>query len=75
MRLDSLFLWLQSAVGLELWSMSDDILFDNFIVTDDKEVADKWAKDSFELKKAQELAGSGSAVSTESANQDNASAV
>jgi calnexin len=31
------------AIGLELWSMSDGILFDNFIITDDKAVADQWA--------------------------------
>uniref|UniRef100_T1H0Q5 Calnexin n=1 Tax=Megaselia scalaris TaxID=36166 RepID=T1H0Q5_MEGSC len=32
-----------SAVGIEIWSMSDDILFDNLIITDDvefKEIAD-----------------------------------
>lgn len=34
----------QSAVGLELWSMSPDILFDNFIITNDKYVADQWAE-------------------------------
>merc|ERR1712226_497432 len=33
------------AVGLELWSMSDEIMFDNFIITDDKVVADEWAAD------------------------------
>ena len=37
----------QAAVGLELWSMTPDILFDNFIITSDKSVADKWASDRY----------------------------
>lgn len=37
----------QAAVGLELWSMTPDILFDNFIITNDKSVADKWASDRY----------------------------
>merc|ERR1719454_1468003 len=43
------------ALGLELWSMSADIMFDNFIVTDDKSVADQWAADTWELKHTQEV--------------------
>lgn len=39
------------AVGLELWSMTSDIYFDNFIITAEKEVADRWAADSWGLKK------------------------
>lgn len=39
------------ALGLELWSMTSDIYFDNFIVTSQKEVADRWASDSWGLKK------------------------
>ncbi|XP_051983428.1 calmegin-like [Xyrauchen texanus] len=39
------------AVGLELWSMTSDIYFDNFIITPEKEVADRWAADSWGLKK------------------------
>uniref|UniRef100_A0A8C6T3W0 Calmegin n=1 Tax=Neogobius melanostomus TaxID=47308 RepID=A0A8C6T3W0_9GOBI len=39
------------AIGLELWSMTSDIYFDNFIVTSHKEVADRWASDSWGLKK------------------------
>ncbi|XP_076150173.1 calmegin [Alosa pseudoharengus] len=39
------------AVGLELWSMTSDIYFDNFIVTSEKAVADRWASDSWGLKK------------------------
>ncbi|XP_017319916.2 calmegin isoform X2 [Ictalurus punctatus] len=39
------------AVGLELWSMTSDIYFDNFIISADKEVVDRWAADSWGLKK------------------------
>lgn len=46
--------------------MSDNILFDNFIITDDKEVADNYAADSWELKHFQELSGGGSGVSVNS---------
>jgi len=38
------------AVGLELWSMSDNIFFDNMIITDDKSVADQWAAETFDLR-------------------------
>ncbi|XP_009067527.1 PREDICTED: calmegin isoform X2 [Acanthisitta chloris] len=40
-----------SAVGLELWSMTSDIYFDNFILCSEKEVADRWAADGWGLKK------------------------
>ncbi|XP_071411812.1 calmegin isoform X1 [Pithys albifrons albifrons] len=40
-----------SAIGLELWSMTSDIYFDNFIICSDKEVADRWAADGWGLKK------------------------
>jgi calnexin len=49
-----------SALGLELWSMSDDILFDNFIFTDDKRVADDWTEQTWTIKHQQELIGSSS---------------
>ncbi|KAK4002880.1 calnexin isoform X2 [Daphnia magna] len=39
------------AIGLELWSMSDNILFDNFIITDDKTVSEQWAAETFDLKR------------------------
>lgn len=38
------------AVGVELWSMSDGIYFDNILVTDLEDIADQWAKDTFDLK-------------------------
>ena len=53
----------QGAVGVELWSMSDDIVFDNFIITDSKSVADIWATDTWEVKHLQEMSGGPSAVS------------
>nr|BAB40783.1 calcium-binding protein Calnexin [Halocynthia roretzi] len=39
------------ALGLELWSMSDSIMFDNFIITNDKAVADDYARQTWEFKK------------------------
>jgi len=53
----------KSALGFELWSVSDDILFDNIIITDEKGVADDWAKQTWVIKYEQELAGTASAVS------------
>nr|CAD7443778.1 unnamed protein product [Timema bartmani] len=40
-----------AAVGIELWSMSDNILFDNIIITDDLSVAARWAADTFQIKR------------------------
>ncbi|XP_061297980.1 calmegin isoform X2 [Pezoporus flaviventris] len=40
-----------SAIGLELWSMTSGIYFDNFIICSEKEVADRWAADGWGLKK------------------------
>lgn len=42
-----------AAVGIELWSMSSDILFDNIIITDDAVAADQWAAQSYDLKRKQ----------------------
>ncbi|XP_074651742.1 calnexin-like isoform X2 [Tubulanus polymorphus] len=50
------------AVGLELWSMSDGITFDNFIITDSKNVADDWAAQTWAVKIAQEGSISGASV-------------
>ncbi|XP_070198494.1 calnexin-like isoform X2 [Littorina saxatilis] len=46
------------ALGLELWSMSDEILFDNFIMTDDLEVAKEFAAASWDIKSNEERAAS-----------------
>merc|ERR1711862_451210 len=37
-------------VGIELWSMSNNLYFDNLIITDKLEIADAWAKDTYDLK-------------------------
>lgn len=37
-------------VGIELWSMSDDIYFDNLLITDNLALANTYAADTFELK-------------------------
>ncbi|KAK3099609.1 hypothetical protein FSP39_007002 [Pinctada imbricata] len=44
------------ALGLELWSMNDDIVFDNFLITDDRSVAELWASETFEIKSTAEKA-------------------
>ncbi|XP_063970480.1 calnexin-like [Lytechinus pictus] len=46
------------AAALELWSMSDNIMFDNFIITTDREVADQYAADSFSLKQREGVVAS-----------------
>jgi len=38
------------AIGIELWSMSNDIYFDNLLITSDLAIADSWAKDTYNLK-------------------------
>ncbi|KAK7078682.1 hypothetical protein SK128_008583 [Halocaridina rubra] len=38
------------AVGIELWSMSDNILFDNIIITDSVSDAFQFAQDTYDLK-------------------------
>jgi len=38
------------AVGIELWSMSNDIYFDNILVTDSLEQANAWAQQTFDIK-------------------------
>ncbi|XP_058820497.1 calnexin-like isoform X2 [Topomyia yanbarensis] len=40
-----------AAIGIELWSMSSDILFDNLIITDDENVAREWAASTYDLKR------------------------
>lgn len=38
------------AVGIELWSMSDQLYFDNLLITDNRAIADKWSAETFDLK-------------------------
>lgn len=47
-----------NALGLELWSMTDHIIFDNFLVTDSKEVHSSWVAQTWERKNAAEHASS-----------------
>jgi calnexin len=50
-------------VGLELWSMVDNIYFDNFIITDDESVSNQFGLDGWAVKKDLESAQSSSADS------------
>ncbi|CAG5135406.1 unnamed protein product, partial [Candidula unifasciata] len=42
------------AVGLELWSMTDNILFDNFIIADNATVVEKFTAITWDVKNIQE---------------------
>ncbi|XP_052794942.1 calnexin-like isoform X2 [Mya arenaria] len=48
-----------NALGLELWSMTDEIVFDNFIITDDREEHTTWLQQTWEKKNNAELYSSG----------------
>lgn len=50
-------------IGLELWSMTDDIYFDNFIITDDESVSNQFSLDSWAIKKDLESLSSSSSDS------------
>lgn len=39
--------------------MSDDIMFDNFIVTDDREIHSRWVEQTWERKTAAESSSAG----------------
>ena len=43
-----------AAIGLELWTMSEDVAFDNFIVADDVGVVDRWTDETWAVKHAKE---------------------
>jgi len=57
-----------SALGLELWSMTENIYFDNFIITNDLEVARQFANDSWEVRRKLEEAKSKAAESKSDAS-------
>lgn len=59
-----------SAIGFELWSMSKDILFDNIIITEEIEIADQWASETFD-KKRQKIASDSESVVQKLANLTN----
>ena len=54
---------LQGAVGLELWSMTDNIVFDNFIISDNFTVVEDFAAITWEMKNLQERAAESTGVS------------
>ncbi|CAG7830867.1 unnamed protein product [Allacma fusca] len=39
------------AVGIEIWSMTEGILFDNFIITDDEQILEDWTSQTYDKKK------------------------
>jgi len=43
-----------AAVGLELWTMSNDVAFDNFILADDITVVDRWTEETWDRKTKKE---------------------
>lgn len=45
-----------TAFGIELWTMSANIIFDNIYVGDDENLASSFAKQTFKVKVAQEIA-------------------
>ena len=49
---------IQGAVAFELWSMTDMVLFDNILITDDSKVADDWTRATWHIKRDAELAES-----------------
>ncbi|XP_065159798.1 calnexin isoform X2 [Atheta coriaria] len=49
-----------SAVGFELWSMSENLLFDNIIITDSLEAAQEWAAETYDKKRAKITKAAGS---------------
>eukprot|EP01113_Clastostelium_recurvatum_P043801 TRINITY_DN7304_c0_g1_i1.p1 TRINITY_DN7304_c0_g1~~TRINITY_DN7304_c0_g1_i1.p1 ORF type:complete len:547 (+),score=177.20 TRINITY_DN7304_c0_g1_i1:44-1642(+) len=40
-----------NAVGIEIWTMTDSIMFDNFLITHDKKAADEFADKTWALKR------------------------
>ena len=38
-------------MGLEIWSMTDLVLFDNFLITDDEELLEEWTSQTYDKKK------------------------
>ena len=51
------------AVGIEMWTMTKNIMFDNIIITDSRTTADEWAADSWNKKALREkLASSGDSM-------------
>jgi len=51
-----------AAVGLELWSMQSNILFDNIIIADDVSTIAQWTAQTWDIKNVNEVANEPSAV-------------
>ncbi|XP_059151798.1 calnexin-like isoform X2 [Physella acuta] len=58
------------AIGLELWSMTDDILFDNFIIADNETVINELTALTWEVKSVQERAAASTGQSIMQAIKD-----
>ena len=43
-----------TAIGFELWTMSSGIVFDNILITDDEDLAHRFAAETFTIKKTHE---------------------
>jgi len=43
-----------AGVGIEIWTMTDGIMFDNILITTEKAVADAYADDTFAVKRPEE---------------------
>ncbi|KAH6916699.1 Calreticulin family-domain-containing protein [Coprinopsis sp. MPI-PUGE-AT-0042] len=56
-------------VGIELWTMTEDILFDNIYVGHSVEDAQKFAKETFEVKKPLEVAANKKALPEDEAEE------
>lgn len=48
-----------AAVGFELWSMSDGIIFDNIIISSRQSTIDQWTADTWDLKFSKEFSVDG----------------
>jgi uncharacterized membrane protein YgcG len=48
-----------AGLALELWSMSDSIYFDNFLITDSIVLAEAFARETFDLKQAADASVNG----------------
>lgn len=48
-----------AGVGFELWSMSEDIVFDNIIISNQQSTVDQWTADTWDLKFSREFSVDG----------------
>uniref|UniRef100_A0A0B7AX06 Calreticulin n=1 Tax=Arion vulgaris TaxID=1028688 RepID=A0A0B7AX06_9EUPU len=58
------------ALGLELWSMTDDIVFDNFIISDNATIVEEFTAITWETKNIQEKSSSSAGQSIIQAIKD-----